>query len=100
LLAIFAIYIPYKARRTFRQYKALSEPLLVEVRTDGLFVKRDLGEGFIPWSHIIKWRSNKKLVLLYPAENVFHLIPLHLFDGPEAFNSFISTLKSNLGKAR
>lgn len=99
LVAICAFYIPFKAKRTFRQYKALSEPIVMEVREDGLFFKRQNGEGLVPWSHIIKWRSSKTLVLLYPADNLFYIVPSHFFDAPEMYNSFLEALRARLGKA-
>lgn len=98
LIGIFVFYMPYKARRIFRQYKALSEPVTMEVREEGLFFKRTNAEGLVPWSHIIKWRNNNKLALLYPAGNVFHMIPSHFFVNSEEFQTFLKTLRVKLGK--
>jgi hypothetical protein len=98
-VVFFALYVPWRAKRTFRQYKALSEPVSAEVREEGLYFKRLTGEGLVPWSHINKWRIGKTLVLLYPANNVFYLIPSHFFSGPEAFSSFVTILRERLGNA-
>jgi len=100
LAGCFFIYLPFRAKRTFRQYKALSERMTVEIRDDGLFVRRINGEGLVPWSQIMKWRNNRKLVLLYPAGSVFHLIPSHFFPNENDFKSFLDTLESRLGKAK
>jgi uncharacterized protein YjeT (DUF2065 family) len=99
LMGMFLIYMPFKAKRTFRQYKALSEPVSIEVRDDGLFFTRINGEALVPWSHIAKWRSNRKLLLLYPASNVFHLIPSGFFPTQDAFIEFVKIVESKVGKA-
>jgi YcxB-like protein len=100
LLLIFFVYEPLKAKRVFRQYKALSEPTTVELRNDGLFFKRETGEGLVPWSHVIKWRSNDELLLLYPASGLFYLLPSHFFPSSEAFKEFVTRVRSKLGKAK
>jgi len=99
LVGFFAIYMPWRAKRNYRQYKALSEPVSVEVKQDGLYFKRQTGEGLVPWSHVNKWRLGKALILLYPTNNVFYLIPSHFFPGQEAFLSFVAVLREHLGKA-
>jgi hypothetical protein len=100
LLLIFFVYEPLKAKRVFRQYQALSEPMTVELRDDGLFFKRENGEGLVPWSHVIKWRSNDKLLLLYPASGLFYLLPSHFFPSSDAFKEFVTLVRSKLGKAK
>lgn len=93
------VFIPWRAKKNYRQYKALSEPVSIEVRDDGLFFKRENGEGLVPWSHIIKWRQSKTLLLLYPTSNVFHLVPSHFFLTPEAFSAFKEVLRGHVGNA-
>lgn len=94
------VFIPWRAKRTFKQYKALSEPVSVEVRDDGLFFRRNSGEGLVPWSHIVKWRKSNRLILLYPASNIFHLIPSHFFSSSEAYSAFAEKVKDKVGKAK
>ncbi len=98
-LVVWVLYIPFTAKRSFRQHKALSEPVEMQVRSDGLFFKRENGEGLIPWSHITKWRWNKRLVLLYPTSNLFHMIPSHFFETEEMFRSFRDQLQEMVGIA-
>lgn len=96
----FLVLIPWQAKKNYRQYKALSEPVSVEVQQDGLFFKRENGEGLVPWSHIIKWRQSNTLLLLYPASNVFHLIPSHFFPTNESFSEFKEIIRKNIGNAK
>ncbi|MEQ1518989.1 MAG: YcxB family protein [Usitatibacteraceae bacterium] len=98
-VCFFLFYIPWRAKRNYHQYKMLSETVSIDVREDGLFFKRQNGEGLVPWNQIHKWRSNKTLLLLYPASNIFHLVPSHFFAGPEEFAVFVDTVEGRLGKA-
>ena len=93
------VFIPWRAKRSYKQYKALSEPVSVEVRDDGLFFKGENGEGLVPWSHVVKWRKSKRLLLLYPASNIFHLVPSHFFQSDEAFVAFSEIVKGKVGNA-
>lgn len=107
ILSIVIIYlafsylflIPFKAKKVFKQYKALSDPVKVSIEDNGLYFKRDNGEGLVTWPEIIKWRHNKKIILLYPASNVFYLLASHLFESEESFAKFKSILEEKCGKA-
>jgi hypothetical protein len=98
-IAWFAVYIPWQAKRVYRQYHALSKPVWMEIREDGLYFKRENAEGLVPWSEILKWRHGKRLLLLYPASNVFHIVPSHFFATPEAYVAFVETVKARLGNS-
>ncbi|TLY49908.1 MAG: hypothetical protein E6K53_12170 [Gammaproteobacteria bacterium] len=56
IAAILFVYTPWRARRTFREYKALSEPVSYEIREDGLHAKRTHGEGLVQWSELLRWK--------------------------------------------
>jgi hypothetical protein len=99
LISLYAVVVPFRSRRTFRQYKALSEPVSIEKRADGLYFKRQHGEGLLPWSHIVKWRRNETLVLLYPANNVFHMVPGHFFPSESDFEAFKALVQEHVGYA-
>jgi hypothetical protein len=99
LAAYFALLIPFLAKRNFRSYKALAESVTVEARVDGLFFRRLNGEGLLPWADIRKWRQNKRLVLVYPANNIFHMIPRRFFENDESFKQFTALLETRVGKS-
>lgn len=94
---ILFVYMPFKARRQFREYKALSERTVIELRDDGIYIRRENGEGLVPWSHLIKWRSNDKLLLLYPTSQLFYPLPSHFFQSSESFHDFVALVKTRLG---
>ena len=94
----FGFWLPHRSRRLFRQYQALADPVAVEVRADGVFFRRPTGEGLLPWTHVRKWRHSRTLVLLYPADNVFHLVPRRFFPDPRAYGDFLATLEARVGR--
>ena len=98
-LVSWFLYIPFKSKRTYRQYKAMSEPVQMEVRDDGLFFKRENGEGLVPWAHIVKWRCNSRIILLYPTNSLFYMVPSSFFNNVESYQSFQQLLKTRIGNA-
>ena len=98
-LALWPCFLWWNAKRLFREYKAMSEPLEMHVGDDGLYFRRKHGEGLIPWIEVIKWRANRRLVLIYPSTNIFHMVPSHFFDSPDAFRVFRETVQKRLGHA-
>lgn len=96
----FLVFIPYSARKNYRLYKAISEPVTVTIQEDGIFFKREGGEGLMKWSEIVKWRPSKKLVLLYPTNNLFYLLPSHIFSQESGFEAFKKLLEEKCGSAR
>ena len=99
LVVYFALILPWRHRRVFREYKALSEPFTMVVNDDGLNFENKQGSGLVPWSHIVKWRFNKSLVLLYPASNIFYLVPSHCFSTQSEFEEFTNLIRERVGAA-
>lgn len=99
LAGMFFVYLPLKARRTFKQFKALSEPMAIEVREAGLFFKSTNAEGLVPWSHITRWRRDNTLLLLYPASGFFYMVPASFFSGHAEFSEFADVVEAKLGRA-
>ena len=97
--AVFLVYIPLKARRTFRQNKALADPMTVEVRDDGIFLSNAYSNGLLPWGHIYKWKHSARLVLIYRASNLMHIIPSRFFQSTSDYEAFLQILRSKTSAA-
>jgi hypothetical protein len=97
LISLFAIIMPWRAKVTFRQQKALSEPASIEIRGEGLYRKSQHAESLTPWAHIIRWRHGNKVSLLYLANNVFFIVPSHFFASPDDYVAFAEAIKVRLG---
>jgi len=97
LVGYYFIYLPHRCKKNFRQYKAMSEPHTVELLDEGLHFRGLRSEGLIPWSHIIRWRRNDKVILLYPMSSLFYLVPQHFFEDRADFDAFVTQLELHLG---
>jgi hypothetical protein len=82
-LAVFAILLaislvvrtPGRARRHYRQYKDLHEPLTVELTEAGLAFSTVDGQAALPWAKVFQWRQNSEFILIYRMPILFHIVP-------------------------
>lgn len=88
----FGIFIPWRAKKLYREYTAIQEPVTVNVSDEGLEFISERGQGVLPWIDIRKTKSNKTLILIYPNSSIFHVIPSHFFTSPEEYKEFIGIL--------
>jgi len=95
----FLILLPWQARRNYRSYRALSEPVAFEARPEGILTRSQTGEGLRPWDHFLMWRQSDKMLLVYLASNAFCVIPTHFFESSESRAAFVALLEEHLGQA-
>lgn len=94
MAAVFFIYIPLRGRRSFRQHKALAEPMTIEIRDNGISFTSTHSNGLLPWSHINKWKSNNRITLIYRTSSMYHLIPKTFFQSPADYDAFVNELRA------
>jgi hypothetical protein len=85
-------YSHWKFKRTYRQYKALHVPLTIEFAEDGLRGSSTIADGVTPWEHFLKTKEGKHLFLIYPCDNLFHIVPKRLFPDAESLQETRSLL--------
>lgn len=84
--------------RNFRQNKAMQEPTVWSLGDDGLSFKRTTSAGIVPWNHLLKWRKNESLLLLYPARHAFYVFPKRWFQNEQDFVELQRILGDRVGK--
>jgi len=94
----FGFWYPLRARRIYREYKAVSLPFTAEITEYGIQVDNELGNGLLPWSHIRRWREGSSVFLLYPTNALYHVFPKAMFS-PDSMQQFRNTLTERLGPA-
>lgn len=99
VLAISRMLLPWNARRQYRKYKAIQEPLGIELREDGVRFASSQGEGTVVWDHILKWRQDARYVLLYPMPRMFHIVPRSIAAQGFDIDGLIARLEARVGKA-
>jgi hypothetical protein len=82
-LLVFAILLaitlgvgwPLPLRRQYRQYKAIQEPITVELSDAGLRFSSVDGESNVLWPNIFQWRQNAQFVVIFKMPLLFHIVP-------------------------
>jgi hypothetical protein len=74
-LLLIYVFVPWNARRTYRQQKSLHRPVRIEWSEDGFTTFRDDGRWTTPWSDFLRTAMHKDMILLYVAPNLFQLVP-------------------------
>ena len=82
------VYIPWKARRVFRQQKSLQREYSMSWNADGIQTKNKNGENSSSWSEFIRWKENENLFLLYISDIQFYMFPKRAFTNETELNDF------------
>jgi hypothetical protein len=91
---------PNIARRHYRKYKAIHEPMAVELSDDGLRFSSTNGEGIVRWRTIFRWRQDRRFVLIYPMPALYYLVPKSLEQQGFDIPLLVQRLAERVGKER
>jgi hypothetical protein len=69
------VLTPRRARRHYRQYKAIREPIAAELTEAGMRFSNEDGEAILPWSKIFQWRQNNQFILIYGMPVLYYIVP-------------------------
>jgi hypothetical protein len=77
ILIAIALFVrgPRLSRQLYRQYKAIQEPITIELLDDGIRLSSPDGYSNVPWSKIFKWRQNEQFILIFKMPLLFHIVP-------------------------
>ena len=81
-------YIPWKAKRVFRQQKSLQRQFNLSWNADGVHVKDANGEYSSAWTDFVRWKEDDRLFLLYISDVMFYMIPKHAFPSESLLDEF------------
>jgi hypothetical protein len=69
------VLTPRRARRHYRQYKAIREPIAAELTETGVRFSNGDGEAILPWSKVFQWRQNAQFILIYGMPVLYYIVP-------------------------
>ena len=72
---VLLVRTPSLARRHYRQYKGMQEPMSAETTDAGISFSNADGEAVLPWPKILQWRQNDRFILIYAMPVLFHIVP-------------------------
>jgi hypothetical protein len=91
------LWIPWKARRVFRQQKSMQAPATVAWDDNGIHARNDSGEYRHGWSDFIRWREGKTLFVLNLSDVMFLMVPKRAFPDEQTMKGFRVSLRDNVG---
>lgn len=103
IVAIFIVVVerlllgPILARRQYRKYKAIQEPVRVRLMDDGVQFSNADGSGVIRWDKIHKWRQDGAYLLIYLMPRMYYIIPKSVRDSGFELDRLIASLRANVG---
>jgi YcxB-like protein len=98
IMLMYFVITPLFARRHYQKYKAIQEPMFVQLMDDGVEFSNADGGGLVRWEKILKWRQNDEYVLLYLMPRLYHIIPKTVKNLGFDFTSLTKKLESTVGK--
>jgi hypothetical protein len=88
---------PMLARRHYRKYKAIQEPIQICLRDDGVEFTTVDAAGVVKWEKILKWRQNDEYLLIYLMPRLYHIIPKSIASGEFDFSLLVRMLGCKVG---
>ena len=88
---------PILARRHYRKYKAIQEPINIKLNEDGIELSNPDGGGLVRWEKIFKWRQNEEYLLIYPMPRMYHIIPKSISKAGFELTALIQALQEKVG---
>lgn len=88
---------PYLARRHYRKYKAIHEPINIKLKEEGVELSTPDGGGLVRWEKILKWRQNEDYLLVYPMPRMYHIIPKSISESGFELPALIEALQEKVG---
>jgi len=96
LILNFAVYLPWKTRRIYKQQKAMQRELTYRFDESGVFASNENGQSTTPWEDYLKWKQNDHMILLYLSDCLYHMIPKTLFHQSDDFDKLLELVKSKV----
>ncbi|NND83145.1 MAG: YcxB family protein [Gammaproteobacteria bacterium] len=77
LVVLIGRYIlnPWMARRQYRTYPTIQEPVTISLEDEGVRLSSAEKGGVMHWRKIRKWQQNNDYVLLYTKPRAYHIVP-------------------------
>lgn len=95
---MFAVWLPGKVRKTYRQRKDLQRPCIYIPSDTGLGAETEGAAGVKPWTDYLKWKEGKSVLLLYMADDMYQIIPKHFFSSEENLVKFKNMLREKIAR--
>ncbi len=79
-LAVYFVALPRRARRLYRQHKALQQTWTFRWSDSGISMESPAGLTGYPWGDFHRWRDGRRSLLLFLNDQLFFYLPRRLLD--------------------
>ena len=94
----FFVILPLKTRKIFRQQRSLQVITAQEIDGPGISGTNEIGQSRLAWRDFVKWKENKRLIVLYTSDVMMHIFPRRCFADQAAWDAFRQIVSSNIKK--
>lgn len=88
--AVLCLLIPFKAKRQYKENRALRHEISMTLSDQGVNFKSESGESKLQWNDIHKWKEGKGIYLLYITSNMFHMVPSRALSNENELSKLLS----------
>lgn len=89
-------WIPWQARRIFRQQMSLHRPFELSWDEGGVHARDGNGEYRHSWADFTRWRESERLIVLNLSDAMFLMVPKRAFSDAASREAFRGMLRSRL----
>ena len=94
---VLHIITPWNAKRNYKKYKSIQEPLKISLIEEGFAITASNGHCNVKWVNLLKWREDINYILVFFAPKMFYLVPKRIADSGFDIVRFEQTLRDKLG---
>ena len=95
VLSIHYVYVPWYARRSFRQQKTLQVLANMSWSPEGFSIATEDGNASIPWGKYLRWAENDRIILLFLGPTLYHMIPKWAFSSQDDIDDLKQIIASS-----
>jgi hypothetical protein len=92
------LFLPMTAKRHYRKYKTIQEPVTIDLRGKGIKFTTTDTNSLVTWDKILKWRQNDRFILIYPMPQIFYLVKKDITKQGFDLKALIDALTTHVGK--
>lgn len=92
----FAVSLPRKIRKSYRQRKDLQKPCFYTPTDTSLRAETEGAAAVKPWTDYLKWKAGKSVFLLYMSDDMYQIVPKHFFASDDDLVKFTELLREKI----
>lgn len=100
LFVAYKFIFPRKWLKVYRENKILQKEQNFRFDDEGIHAHSENGSGKVAWQDLLKWKEGKDTLLIYPASNLFYIIPKSIFHIETELTSIKELLVQKLGNPK